>query len=221
MAGRGRLGEVPSLSDRRLFMFREGGWTAAAEPLHMDKPEIAGIGLGMRFAVELMNVSGMAPIGLVPCAVGGTPLRRWMPGADLYVNAVNTLRSALGNGKLSGVLWHQGEADSGSFDDAASYGERFRKMIECLRSDFAAEGAPVLAGQLGSFLRNREGCVFFERVNEQMRALEGKLPTYTWVSAKGLTDNGDSLHFNATSLREFGTRYAAGYLALIEKTRSI
>jgi len=219
MSGRGRVNEIPSLSNPQLFMFREGRWTTAGEPLHTDKPNMAGIGLGMSFGVELIKASGMAPIGLVPCAVGGTPLRRWMPGADLYDNAVATIRSALSNGKLSGVLWHQGEGDSGSFDDASSYGERLSKMIAGLRSDLSAEHVPVITGQLGSFLRKHEGYAFFELVNQQLRELEGQLSSYACVSAEGLTDNGDNLHFNAASLRNFGTRYARTYLELTENTR--
>ena len=38
------------------------------------------------------------------------------------------------------------------------------------------------------------------------------------MSAKGLTDNGDSVHFNAVSLREFGIRYAMKYAAVIQVT---
>jgi hypothetical protein len=84
MAGRGRLDEVPELVSPQVFMFRAGRWLPAVEPLHTDKPQIAGVGLGMSFALELTEKAGIVPVGLVPCAVGGTPLSRWMPGADLY-----------------------------------------------------------------------------------------------------------------------------------------
>ena len=123
----------------------------------------------MSFAVELANVAGMAPIGLIPCAVGGTPLSRWMPGADLYENAVATARSALATGHLRGVLWHQGEGDSIRREDAESYGERFQSMVQNLRADLSAESVPVIAGELGSFLRHYERCRFFELVNAQLR----------------------------------------------------
>ncbi len=219
MAGRGRLNEVAPLSNPQIFMFRDGHWTAATEPLHTDKPHVAGIGLSMSFAVTLMKEASISPIGLVPCAVGGTPLSRWMPGADLYENAVKTIRAALSKGKLSGVLWHQGEGDSGNYDDAASYGERLGKMIKSLRSDLSVEEIPVIAGQLGYFLRNRKNYVFSELINQQLRELDGKLSAYSWISARDLTDNGDKLHFNAKSLREFGNRYAKGYLDLTKNTR--
>ena len=50
MAGRGKLDDVSELVHPDLFMFRAGQWLPAAEPLHTDKPRIAGVGLGMSFA---------------------------------------------------------------------------------------------------------------------------------------------------------------------------
>src|SRR3972149_1667175 len=90
MAGRGRLDEVPAFSPPAVLMFREGAWRQAQEPLHTDIPGSAGIGLGMSFAVELLKVMPDIRVGLVPCAVGGSPLSRWIPGADLYNNAAST-----------------------------------------------------------------------------------------------------------------------------------
>jgi hypothetical protein len=214
MAGRGRIEDVPALRHGKVFMYRQNRWMAAEEPLHTDKPSLAGIGLGMSFALDILKADGAAPIGLVPCAVGGTPLRRWMPGADLYEDAVATAKNALEKETLAGILWHQGEGDSGNHDDAANYGTRLRQMIQSLRSELHAENVPVIAGELGMFLLNHESCRFFERVNQELHELEGVVPAYACVSAQELTDNGDHLHFNAASLREFGIRYAHQYANL-------
>jgi hypothetical protein len=217
MAGRGGLSDVNELMHPQVFMFRRGRWLNAVEPLHSDKPEIAGIGLGMSFAVELIERTELTPIGLVPCAFGGSPLRRWMPKADLYENAVSISRKALENGNLAGILWHQGESDSGNYDDAVSYGERFQDMISSLRSELSAERVPVVAGGLGDFLRNHEDSGFFELVNQQLRDLERTLPGYGFVSADTLLDRGDLLHFSSVSLREFGLRYARRFLDLTKR----
>ena len=219
MAGRGRLGEVAPLVDDRVLMYREGQWVKAKEPLHTDKPERAGVGLGMSFAIELLKVRPGVRIGLVPCAVGGTPLSRWVPGADLYENAVAVCREALAEGKLKGILWHQGESDSGSGEDAGSYGVRFRAMIESLRRQFNSPGVPVVAGELGEFIKDRDEFGYFDTVNRQLREMEGEVPVYGCVSSEGLGDNGDMAHFNAAALREFGVRYARKYLEL-ECTRA-
>lgn len=212
MAGRGRLGEVPALRDPRVSMFRDGCWMPATEPLHTDKPAIAGVGLGMSFAAELVARASVTPIGLVPCAVGGTALSCWMSGADLYKRAVALTQQALSQGQLRGILWHQGEGDADTAEDANSYGRRFQQMIGGLRLRLSAADVPVIAGELGTFLQSRTDCNYFNVVNRQLRELVGRLPAYGCASADGLTDNGDSLHFNSVSLREFGRRYAHKYI---------
>ena len=217
MAGRGKLGEVSALRDPRVFMYRDGRWIIAEEPLHRDKPSIAGVGLGMSFAMEFLHARRTA-IGLVPCAVGGTPLSRWIPGADLYVNAVSVTKQAMSHGTLRGILWHQGESDSGKLEDASSYGQRFRHMIGSLRAELSQADVPVVAGELGAFLKGYPGADFFAVVNQHLRNLEQSLPAYGCVSAEGLIDNGDNLHFNAGSLSEFGRRYAARFVELEKMT---
>ena len=214
MAGRGRVNEVPALRDLRVWMFRNGCWTTAEEPLHTDKPEIAGVGLGMSFAVELIACDYLTPIGLVPCAVGGTPLSRWMPGADLYENAVSIAQRALSSGTLKGILWHQGENDSVNAMEANTYGERFQHMISNLRLRLTAERVPVITGELGTFMQSNPNYSFLNVVNHQLRELKGSLPFYDCVSANGLTAKDDGLHFNSKSLREFGQRYANAYKSI-------
>ena len=216
MAGRGVLDEVEVLHSPNIHMFRDGQWSLAEEPLHADKTDIAGVGLGMSFAIELLKESPTATIGLVPCAVGGTPLARWMPGADLYNNAIATTRQALSAGSLKGILWHQGEAESSEPDKANSYGDRFQKMITCMRGDLSAEDVPVITGEIGPFLEDYDGCEYFETVNSQLHQLCETVPHYGCASAAALSDNGDHIHFNSTSLREFGKRYAREYIRIAE-----
>jgi hypothetical protein len=196
MAGRGRLDEVPALQHAEVSMFRDGRWIPAEEPLHTDKPGIAGIGLGMSFAVELATRAAIAPIGLIPCAFGGTSLAQWIPGTELYENAVSLSLDAIrSGGQLRGILWHQGEGDSGSPDDAGSYGRRFQSMIRKLRTELSAETVPVIAGELGTFLQRDDGTDFSTVVNQELRGLEDAVGVYGCVGAHDLGHNGDDLHF--------------------------
>jgi hypothetical protein len=215
MAGRGKPADVPPMDHPRVDMFREGRWIPAKEPLHNDKPSIAGVGLAMSFAVALADTAPDRRIGLVPAAVGGTPLCRWLPGADLYTHAVTCAREALrACGKMRGILWHQGEGDTVNDHAAATYGDRLAGMILRLRSDLAVPDAPFIAGELGSFLAWHEPCrERFRIVNAGLHALRDHLPAYACASAAGLTDNGDRLHFDAPSLRTFGRRYAAAFIS--------
>jgi len=213
MSGRGKIAEVPELQHPDIYMWRDRQWIPAREPLHVDKPEIAGIGLGMSFAVEIAN-QGFAPVGLVPCAVGGSPLRRWMPGEDLYEAALAETRAALAYGTLAGFLWHQGEHDSCGEEMATTYGERLVAMIAQLRADLDAENVPFIAGGLGEFLGEFRATVHFKTVNRVLHELGSQVPNYTCVSSEGLKDVGDSLHFDAVSLHEFGKRYAQAFIEM-------
>ncbi len=213
MCGRGFLTTVEPLKDPRISMFRVGRWSEAREPLFVDK-ETAGIGPGMSFALRLLRDGPEAKIGLLPCAFGGTKLHMWAPGADLYDHAVAITRIALKQGRLKGILWHQGEGDSGVPERAATYGETFEAMIAKLREDLDARDVPVVAGELGEFLKDRPGIPHFPLINQALRDAAARIPRYACVSAAGLTDIGDHLHFDAPSQRIFGERYAEAYLAL-------
>jgi len=65
-------------------------------------------------------------IGLIPCAVGGTKLKRWVKGGDLYENAIHRALEAMKYGKIKAILWLQGESDSALEDDALTYEDRLK-----------------------------------------------------------------------------------------------
>lgn len=210
MAGRGLCTDVPALSNPRIFMWRDDAWQKAEEPLHRDKAA-AGIGLAMSFAHDLVDDPGFAEIGLLPCAVGGTPLQRWQPEGDLYQHAVNTTHRVLDSGYLAGILWHQGENDANNQEAAQSYLSRIRVTFQQLRQDLNASRVPLLIGELGPFLQHNDRQPHFQQVNDALRQVAAELSPAAFVSAEGLEDNGDHLHFNAPSLREFGHRYATAF----------
>jgi hypothetical protein len=214
MAGRGDVQDVSPIKHSHILKFHESGWQIAEEPLHADNPNIAGVGLAMSFAIEILRKEPAAKIGLIPCAVGWSALSRWMPGNELYENAVLTTRQAMINGSIKGILWHQGENDSCNSGDAYDYGKRLKKMVKSLRSDLNAENVPFITGELGNFLRELEEFKYFDLVNQHLRRLEKSVLNYGCAAADGLTDNGDQLHFDAKSLRTFGIRYAKKYLTL-------
>ncbi|MDE0030639.1 MAG: sialate O-acetylesterase [Deltaproteobacteria bacterium] len=213
MAGRGLLDDVEPIRDERIRVFQDGRWAVAEEPLHHDRPT-AGIGLAMSFARSVLDANPGTDVGLVPRAVGSTPLERWMPGADLYEGAVAAAREAAKDGAIKAVLWHQGEHDSKSEADAASYGRRFTGMATTLRERLGAPSLPVILGELGGYLSKRPDFPHYRTVNTELRKIPDILPHSAFVNAEGLTDKGDDLHYDARSLRIFGERYAAAYLAM-------
>ena len=213
MAGRGLLEDVEPIRNDRIRAFQDGRWTIAEEPLHHDRPT-AGIGLAMSFAQSVLAANSDMEIGLVPRAVGSTPLERWMPGADLYEGAMAAARTVARDGTIKAVLWHQGEHDSKSEADASSYVPRFSAMVATLRERLDAPSLPVIVGELGSYLSARLDFPHYRIVNAELRNIPDTVPRSAFVSAEGLTDKGDSLHYDARSLRIFGERYAAAYLEI-------
>src|SRR5579859_1025303 len=86
MAGRGPVEAQDKEVIPRVFMLnKEMAWVPAVDPLHFDKPAVAGVGLGRTFAKTMLRNNPSASIGLIPAAFGGTSLDEWKPGDKLYV----------------------------------------------------------------------------------------------------------------------------------------
>jgi pimeloyl-ACP methyl ester carboxylesterase len=213
MAGRGAVEDEDRVPHPRVLKFtKENAWAPAIDPLHFDKPNVAGVGLGTAFGRAMAESNPRVTIGLVPCAVGGTSLARWQKDGDLYRQAVVRMKAALQDGTLRGILWHQGESDSGSEKTVRNYGERLAQMVRDLRTEFGTADVPFVAGHLGEFLKreSKEGRPsFWPVVNEQLDSLPTRVPHAAVVSSKDLKHKGDVVHFDSASLREFGKRYAA------------
>ena len=154
-------------------------------------------------------------IGLVPCALGGSRLDQWEPGAYLYRRALFEAGEVARSGEVRGLLWHQGESDSCDRDTAVTYGARLVEMLTAFRGELADEGIPVVVGELGRFLEGVPQFGEFETVNQALNDIPGRLARSACVSSEGLADKGDRVHFNSVALREFGRRYAHAYQGLV------
>lgn len=208
MAGRGKMIPSDKLAHPRVFKLdKQNRWVPATAPLHFDKPTIAGYGIGNAFGKILADANPKARIGLVPCAFGGTPLKRWVKGGDLYANAIKRAKIAMKHGELKGMIWHQGESDSRSVETASSYGKRLAGMIRNLRKDLDVDHLPVVIGELGEFL-NPKRLPHFRTVNRQIRSIPEMVANTAVVPAKGLKPKKDGVHFDRASLKIFGSRYA-------------
>ena len=79
-----------------------------------------------------------------------------------------------------------------------------------LRADLNAKDVPVIVGELGYFRPdNASG-----PLNAVLKKLPERVPLCACVSAEGLSDKGDRLHFDSPSLREFGRRYAKAWMEI-------
>ena len=214
MAGRGKVTDQQAPA-RVLKLTKAGTWAPATDPLHFDKPSIAGVGPGSGFGPAMAEADGNITIGLIPCAVGGTPLKRWEQGGDLYRQAVRRARIAMKHGRLKGILWHQGESDSKSEKTAASYAKRLDGMVVALRKDLEAEVVPpFVCGELGPFLTAAGRYPHWQTINVALQTIDERVPLAACASAKGLKAKADGVHFDAASARALGQRMAAEMLKL-------
>jgi hypothetical protein len=220
MAGRGVVTAADKVPNPRVLMLNQAGqWVPAIDPMHFDKPTVVGVGLGRTFGIAVAEATPGVTIGLIPCAVGGSPIDVWRPGAFYeptkshpWDDAMRRAKSALRDGTLRGILWHQGESDSNA-ELAPNYEAKLHDLIARLRAELNAPDVPFIAGQLGRFA-DSPWTQFRQQVDQAHQNLPAKVPRTGFVTSEGLKHKGDKVHFDADSYREFGRRYAEAFLKL-------
>lgn len=223
MAGRGIVEDQDVLEVPHVLTLRKDNtWAPATDPLHFDK-KMAGVGPGRTFGITMAQQNPSRTIGLVPCAVGGTSIRFWQPGA--YDNRTDThpyddmlarVTKAMQHGTLKGILWHQGESDS-AMGSEGTYLGRLVDLVNRLRHDLEAENVPFVVGQLGRF-QGRPWNEGREKVDLAHKRLSASVYNTGFVYTDDLTDKGDRTHFDARSARTLGRRFAVKMRELQRKT---
>ena len=222
MAGRGAVEAADRIPvDGIVMLDRTMAWVPAVDPVHFDKPS-AGVGPGRAFAIAIHDAAPAQRIGIVPTAVGGSPISSWEPGAldaatktHPYDDAIARVRVAMRDGRFRAILWHQGEADA-TPELSVLYADRLRRVITRLRTDLGDPTLPFIIGELGQFPRSGWSAAKV-RVDSAQRAVAASMPGVAYVSSDGLSHRGDSLHFDSASARELGRRYASAYLELLSR----
>ena len=219
MAGRGTVEEQDRTPHPRVLMLdKADAWVPAIDPLHFDK-SAAGVGLGKTFATLYAAAHPGITVGLIPCAVGGSPIDVWKPGAFYtatkshpWDDAIRRAQLALKSGTLTGILWHQGESDS-TEKLAPGYEGKLHDLIARMRKELAAPEVPFVVGQMGKFAEApwNDARVQVDKVHQD---LPKKVKRTAFASAEGLKHRGDKIHFDSPSLREFGKSYFAAFQSL-------
>jgi len=237
MQGVGDLVDVEPPGDQVHSFDMADNWVVAKEPLHVlvgatdrvhwrrnkDKvPEqltgeklanfVAnlkkGAGLGLPFAAEMVRRTGV-PVGLVPCAHGGTSMDQWNPalkdkgGDSLYGGMLRRFQAV--GGKVTGMLWYQGESDS-SPKAAPVFQEKFEKLVAEIRADFKQPDMPFYYVQIGRFV-NKGGEAGWNMVQQMQLNAEGRISRSGMVAAID-TDLDDLIHVGTPDLKLLGQRMA-------------
>ena len=166
-----------------------------------------GAGLALTFAKHLVEHTGV-PIGLIPCAHGGTSIGQWDPGLkhekqkSLYGAMLVPLKSV--GGRVKGVLWYQGEADMDE-GSAAEYKQKFSDFITNVRADFSQPDLPFYYVQIGRFVI--EHPLAWNKIQEVQRQVEQMLPHVGMVVSVDQPID-DIIHISGAGLKAIGHRLA-------------
>ena len=159
------------------------------------------------FAAELLKDPAIAnvPIGLVDSSFGGTTCEAWIPqpalagfqAQDLHdsmfgikpANLYNGMIAPLGHTTFKGVLWYQGESNSGH---PGTYPALLRTMISEWRKQFGQPSLPFFIVQLPEYANLWEG-FYWPWIREMQAKAVQAIPNTALVVAIGTTD-GFNLH---------------------------
>lgn len=219
-------------------------WREAIEPITKDRPfvgtfsadgskrfstdpwdaippsagdHVIGVGPGRTFGRLLQAFSPNEDVGLVPVAVGGTPVSAWLhggkdpysPTGHPYDDAIVRIRAAMRDGDVVAILWHQGESDCAQTAPDV-YERLLREVIANFRGDLhLAETVPFIMGTLARFYDEKYPRIAAGAagIDAAMERIAATTPYVGLVCAHDLRDRGDGLHFDATSQHELGERY--------------
>lgn len=141
--------------NENVHLFRlSGKWDIASHPLHDPTdavfPEIYkeyGFHSPWLSFAKILSENLGYPIGLIPTAVGGTPLSFWNREEDGHLfESMLKMVELSGNG-VKGVLWYQGCNDAAEESSSYTYFDRFKKVCEDFRNSFYEE-IPIITVQI-------------------------------------------------------------------------
>jgi hypothetical protein len=194
-------------------------WYTAKPPLHGC---YAGVGPGDYFGKALAAAYPKATIGLVPLGINGVDVDFFLKGvvssrrhefqippdnhwSGAYDWVIERARLAQRVGKIRGIIFHQGESDTGQ----TQWVGKVKQMVTDLRQDLALGEIPFVAGEL-----LYGGCCGPSH-NPLMALLPTEISHTKIVSAKGLKGQ-DVAHFDLFGQRELGARYGKAMIELLK-----
>ncbi len=167
-----------------------------------------GAGPALPFAVDMLKFTGI-PVGLIPCAHGGTSMEEWSPslrdrgGQSLYGSMLRRFRAT--GGHVKGVLWYQGESDANP-RAAANFEARFVQFVAALRTDFGDPNLPFYYVQIGRHV-SATNVTEWNHVQEAQRLAEANIPHSGMVASIDLSLD-DGIHISTPDLKRLGMRLA-------------
>ena len=168
----------------------------------------------LAFARTIFQKTGI-PVGLVPTALGGSPISRWLVGEEadggLFKNMADMLQKA--GGKTAGILWYQGETEVMQ-GKVAEYPQKFARFAEAVRALAHDPELPIFTGQLNAFTDAQADAAGWSRMREVQRSLSHRLKNVYLVVTVDCPLS-DPIHNSSGSNVWIGERFAFAALAAV------
>ena len=205
-------------------------WYTAVPPLCR---EMNGLGVLDYFGRELVyNLPENISVGVINVAIGGCSIDLfnediaqnyianspdWLKnsaasyGNHPYKVLVETARKAKESGIIKGILLHQGENNNGD----PNWPNNVKLIYDRLINDLALDPnkVPLLVGEVV----NADQGGACSAHNNIIANVPKVIPNSYVISSSGLPQRGDGLHFTSHGYREFGKRYGAKMLEILNK----
>lgn len=202
-----------------LHLFRASGeWALATHPLADStrtrypvcrEEANASHSPFLAFARTLKRRLGY-PIGIVPTALGGSPISQWVKSLDgrLFDNMFDFIRDA--GGRIRGLCWYQGCTDTLT-PERDRYLAYFAEFVADLRRELGDPDLPILTAQINRVVNHQPGAptnAAWDLIREAQRQAARTIPGVGIVATLdcGLAD---CIHNHAAANLVIGERLAA------------
>jgi hypothetical protein len=207
---------------------KKGNWYPAGAPLCRGSNGLCPADYFGRTMVA--NLPKDIKVGVINVSVAGCKIElfdkanyktyaatapQWMTGIikeydnNPYAHLVEMAKLAQKDGVIKGILFHQGESNTGDKEWPNKVKSVYDNLIKDL--DLKPESVPLLAGEVVG-ADQKGACA---SMNTIIAELPKTIPNSYVISSTGCTSRADHLHFTPEGYRELGKRYGEKMLKLM------
>lgn len=219
--------------DVRAFIMSDN-WAVAQDPIHelsltVDEVHVnlngnirpspktfCGTGPGVAFGQALNKLTGV-PIGLIPCAHGGTSMDQWSP--ELKKEGTKSLYGATyrrvtkNGGRVAGVIWYQGENDANP-EPCKTYRKKMVDLVKGFRKDFGDPKLPFIGAQLSKLvIDGKNDGQWWNKIQDEQRIVAETVPNVAFLPTHDLALD-DLVHIGRDAHKILGQRMAQAALTI-------
>lgn len=232
MSGKGPLPDIQHVNYHIYVFGNDYRWRLALEPIDSPYNQVDEVSLdryaryspALSFATNLHRQEPERAIGLIPCAKGETSIMEWQKNYSdqtLYGSCLKRIRAAQLAGRVDGIIFFQGEADTVDPSQAShlplavdTYAKMFEAFATDIRSDIGDNDLPIVFAQIGSN-KNDKKYINWSIIQDQQAGIH--LACSAMIQTGDL-ELRDEVHFTTDSYRVIGARLADAFHNLIKDT---